>query len=99
MSSSGFQAPVVFSKCIYRRYLWAANLMDAEPVSRGRCSSSQLTAAKKKKPKIPDDSWASAPAESMIITPNSVATRGLAAMDPPHILVVEDTTMCWKVSK
>lgn len=36
---------------------------------------------------------------SKIITPSSVAAYGLAAMEPPHVLVVEDTPMCWKMLK
>jgi CheY-like chemotaxis protein len=41
----------------------------------------------------------SIPDPAKVITPSSVANHGLAAMEPPHVLVVEDTPMCWKVLK
>lgn len=43
--------------------------------------------------------FVSVPDASKIVTPTSVANRGLAAMEPTHVLVVEDTAMCWKVLK
>ena len=33
-----------------------------------------------------------------VVSAKSVAHSGLAAMEPPHVLVVEDTSMCWKVA-
>ena len=35
--------------------------------------------------------------ESKVVSASTVAACGLAAMRPPHVLVVEDNAMCWKV--
>ena len=32
-----------------------------------------------------------------LVGPDEIASRGLAALEPPHVLIVEDTAMCYKV--
>ena len=59
----------------------------------------ETSKGKNNKPPSTEATFISIPDASKIISPSSVASSGLAAMEPPHVLVVEDTAMCWKVLK
>ena len=84
-----------------RLYLWNAHLASREEAShRGDTVAKSGT-------RTEDDTTTSHPAEAefsnppdvepRVVTLHSFATFGLAAMELPHILVVEDTAMCAKV--